>query len=268
MSGTSLTFTECQLVINQNRCPKLSDFENKKEQKYEAENKVYIVNCEILQDNFFWIYIRYGKAKPYSNEVINIETKEISANKREANEAELRNQLFCMYCRDSATFYISNIRQSNFVSKYLQETFKKDFIVQNHYTDPEKFVSAIKSLKQIRFVSKDKNLFNSGIFSDVNDVMGYGASTSFTIDAQIKESNFDPKKCLDFLTKMRRKKENCEIDRMICIGTDDDKIEKIFNLETYLCKTDISIQKDINEMYDSELVKDNLLQKIGYKNDL
>ena len=32
MSGTSLTFTECELIVNQNRHPRLSDFENK--QKY------------------------------------------------------------------------------------------------------------------------------------------------------------------------------------------------------------------------------------------
>ncbi|MBW1466329.1 hypothetical protein AT935_05705, partial [Campylobacter jejuni] len=78
MSGTGLIFTECELIINQNRYPKLSDFDNKQKRYiYDIDGKYCIIDCEIIQDNFFWIYIRYGKTKPYSDKVINTETKEV-----------------------------------------------------------------------------------------------------------------------------------------------------------------------------------------------
>ena len=74
---------------------------------------------------------------------------------------------------------------------------------------------------------------------------------------------FNPKKCLEFLIKSKDKKYRGEIDRMICVGKDDKGVEKIFNLDTYLKKMTIPIQKDENEMYDAETIKKYLLEQLN-----
>lgn len=50
---------------------------------------------------------------------------------------------------------------------------------------------------------------------------------------------------------------------MIFVGEDDKGVEKIFNLDTFLKKISIPIEKDENQMYDEYLVKNKLIEIIG-----
>ena len=265
MAEDKIKFTECELVINESEIPQLNIFENKMEDFFfdEASSVSYIANCEIINEKFFWIYIRYGKAKPYSNEVLNIETKEITQNKREPNEAELKNQLFCMYVPSQAILYMSDFRKNGFLANYLKARFNKEFLIKKYFIEPEEFVKEITSVQSLKFVGIDKNLFNGSIFNEIGDILGYAQPIKFIIEAKIKEYNFDPKKCLDFLLSWKNKKENQQIDRMICIGKDDKGFEKIFNLDTYLKKIQINIVKNENEMYDSIAIKHALLEQLN-----
>lgn len=263
MAENKITFTECELVVNETKIPQLNIFENKSEDCYDVDNVSYIVNCEIIDEQFFWIYIRYGKAKPYSKEVLNTETKEIMQNKREPNEAELRNQLFCMYVPSRAILYMSDFRKNTFLATYLKARFNNEFIIKKYFMNPEEFVKEITSIQSLTFAGFDKNLFNNGIFSEVGDVLGYGQPIKFTIEAKIKDYNFDPKKCLSFLMFWKSKKEEQQIDKMICRGKDDKGFEKIFNLDTFLKRIQITTIKNENEMYDPKIIKDSLLRELN-----
>ncbi|EAK0297746.1 hypothetical protein XJ97_01545 [Campylobacter upsaliensis] len=264
MAESKIIFTECELVVN-DEIPQLDIFENKLEDCYDIDNVSYIVNCEIIDEKFFWIYIQYGKAKPYTNEVLNTETKEITQNKKKPNEAELRNQLFCMYVPTSAILYMSDFRKNTFLATYLKTRFNKDFIIKKYFINPEEFVKEVTSIQSLKFVGLDKTLFNNGIFSEVGDVLGYEQPIKFMIEAKFKDYKFDFKKCLDFLIFWKDKKEKQEIDKMICIGKDDKGIEKIFNLDTYLKKIQIVATKNENEMYNPQVIKENLLEKLNAK---
>ncbi|MCR6570947.1 hypothetical protein [Campylobacter insulaenigrae] len=263
MSGTGLIFTECELIINQNRYPKLSDFDNKQRYIYDVDGKYCIIDCEIIQDNFFWIYIRYGKTKPYSDKVINTETKEVFLNKRDVKEAELRKQIFCMYDYKHATFYISNISQKKFLQEFLQKTFKYEFNIKNYYINPDEFVKEIISINEITFWA-DNNLFSGDIFNAVKDVLGEGEYGKFCFKLETGNNGiFDKKKILTFLNLMKNKKTNQEITKIKCVGKDDGGFEKIFNFETYLSKKPINALQDENAMYNPENVKNALLAKLN-----
>lgn len=217
-----LTFTECELVIDDSSIPQINVFKNIQKEIHKNEGFSYDITCEIIDNKIFWIYAEYGKEKPYTDKLLNVETKEYSQNKRNPNEAELRNQLFCMYYPDNAILYMSDFRKSRFLESYLKDKFNR------------------------------------------KDVCGYGNDIyNLTIEFKVKDYKFNSKKCLEFLIKSKDKKYRGEIDRMICVGKDDKGVEKIFNLDTYLKKITIPIQKDENEMYDAETIKKYLLEQLN-----
>ena len=61
----------------------------------------------------------------------------------------------------------------------------------------------------------------------------------------------------------KSKKEEQQIDKMICIGKDDKGVEKIFNLDTFLKRIQITTIKNENEMYDPKIIKDSLLKELN-----
>lgn len=258
-----LTFTECRLVVNESKIAQLNIFENKKEDIYEFDNVSYIVNCEIIDNKFFWIYVRYGKAKPHSDEVLNTETKEIIPNKRNSNEAELRNQMFCMYIPSKDIMYLSNFRKGSFLTTYLKDRFKKEFSLKKYIIEPEEFIKEITSVESLKFVGADRGLFNDGVFREVDDVFGYGQTVAFTLEAKVKNNIFDSGKILNLLLSWKDRKEKGEIKRMICVGKDDKGLEKIFNLDTYLNKTKLKAIKDANEMYNPEQIKKSFVEQLN-----
>ncbi|WP_334095615.1 hypothetical protein [Helicobacter typhlonius] len=263
MAENKITFTECELVVNESQIPQLNIFNNKQRDIYDVDGISYIVDCEIVDEKFFWIYARYGKAKPYANEVLNTETQEIAQNKREPNEAELRNQLFCMYVPSKAILYMSDFRKNIFLATYLKAKFNQEFIIKKYFIEPKEFVNKITSVQSLKFVGVDENIFNSSIFEEVRDVLGYGQPISFTLETKVRDYKFDPKKCLDFLLLCKNKKENQQIDKMICIGKDDNGFEKIFNLDTYLKRIKLSVIKDESEMYNPQIIKNALLEQLN-----
>lgn len=259
-----LTFTECELVIDDSSIPQINVFKNIQKEIHKNEGFSYDITCEIIDNKIFWIYAEYGKEKPYTDKLLNVETKEYSQNKRNPNEAELRNQLFCMYFPDNAVLYMSDFRKSRFLESYLKDKFNRNFVIKKYFAEPETFVKEINSVKSLKFVSMDKNFFNVGIFNEAKDILGYGDNLyNLTVEVKVEDYKFNPKKCLEFLIKSKDKKYRGEIDRMICIGKDDKGVEKIFNLDTYLKKITIPIQKDENEMYDAETIKKYLLEQLN-----
>lgn len=269
MAENEITFTECELVMK-DQTPQLNVFGNKTGDFFPFNDLVYEIDCEIIDEKFFWMYIRIWEAKPYSNKVLNVDTKEISQNKREENEAELRKQLFCIYVPNEKIFYMSDFRKNKLLATYLKDRFKQEFIIKKYFIDPKEFTNNITSLKSLRFVGLNKNLFNGDIFRGVKELLGYDQDGfSFTLEVKkIKNSIFDPDKCLDFLLEWKRKKENRQVDRMVCVGKDDEGVEKIFNLETFLKKIKLSVKKDKNEMYNPQIVKNALLKELNAQSNL
>lgn len=169
-----------------------------------------------------------------------------------------------MYYPDNAILYMSDFRKSRFLESYLKDKFNRNFVIKKYFAEPKTFVKEINAVKSLKFVFMNKEFFNVGVFEGVKDVCGYGNDIyNLTIEFKVKDYKFNPKKCLEFLIKSKDKKYRGEIDRMICVGKDDKDVEKIFNLDTYLKKITIPIQKDENEMYDAETIKKYLLEQLN-----
>ncbi|TQR40804.1 hypothetical protein DMB95_06615 [Campylobacter sp. MIT 12-8780] len=238
-----IVFTACGLAIDGVTFPSIELFRNIENDIYEFDSISYSVSCEIINNKMLWIYVKHGKAKPYAEEILNIDTKENKKNPRNPNEAELRNQIFYLYVPEELILYTSYFKKNKFLSEYLKDKFKNKFSIKNYTISPDEFVKEITSVSYLKFASANKNLFNGGIFGDVEDACGYGSAVNFSLEVKIKESIFDPGKCLSFLARCKKRKDNAEIDKMICIGEDDNGIEKIFNLETYLKKFNLKLKR-------------------------
>lgn len=61
---------------------------------------------------------------------------------------------------------------------------------------------------------------------------------------------------------MEARKGGADIDVLTCIGRDDNDMESIFNLGSFIQKIDISSAKDANGLYQKEDVKEKLIEKI------
>ncbi|EAL6232340.1 hypothetical protein DSU30_08865, partial [Campylobacter jejuni] len=92
----------------------------------------------------------------------------------------------------------------------------------------------------------------------------YEATECFSLETKIsKKSIFDSVKSLNFLLKVQKMKDNHQIEKMKCIGKNDDGIESIFNLDSYLKKIEFNLELDENGIYDAQKVKDMVLRKIN-----
>lgn len=263
-----MKFAECNLIVDEREITNLNLFSNINDERYNFEGVEFVINGEIINNKIFWLYIRYGKAKPYSKEVLNIKTKEFGENPKHQDQVELKNQLFCAYVLSEKILYMSDFRKHKFLSMYLKDKFKKDFVIKKYFIDAESFVSEIKFIENIKFVAK-KNIFNQdGIFSDVENAFGYGSVASLEFKAKMENKGFfNRQKCLELIRVFRQRKDNGEISKMQCIGRDDDRVEKIFNLETYVKKIEIAIQQDENGMFSDSQVKRLFLKKISKESE-
>lgn len=259
-----ITLTECELVVDDISMPQINTFQNKHD-IYELDGIAYDIVCEVIDEKLLWIYAKYGKAKPYDNQILNIETKEYSNNPRTPDDVEMRNQIFCIYSQKIGVLYMSDFRKSRVIEKYLRETFQRDFTIRKYVVNLETFVNEVDSIKSLKFVSVDEHLFNSGIFDEVRDVCGFGSDdgiVSVSMEVKVTNKQIDKSKWRNILNSFKTKKEKREIDKMICVGKDDKNIEKIFNLDTFLKKIQIPATKDKNEMYDPEKVKKSILEQL------
>ncbi|MCZ6103884.1 hypothetical protein [Campylobacter ureolyticus] len=260
--SSTIKFSECELVIDNSQIPKLDIFENLKETYIcEYEDIIYKVDCEIIND-MLWIYVKYGSKTPYTNIVLDIKSQKDIPNPRMQDELELKNQLFCIYQPKNAVLYISNYNKNTFLATFLKDHFNKNFSIKKYFIDPESFAKEIKSLESIKFTSA-KNLFNSDIFDEVADVCGYGMPVSFILEAKYKGASSNLNLIKNTLKTLINRKENGEIDKLICVGKDDKNIEKIFNLNTFIKKISIKSKKDKNGMFIPDIIKNSILEKLN-----
>ncbi|EKQ0568268.1 hypothetical protein P4P33_001244 [Campylobacter jejuni] len=184
-----MKFAECNLLVNEQTVNNFNIFYNICEDQFSYENTEYVINCEIINQNIFWIYARFGKINPYSNEIFDIETKKSGKNPKQKKQVELNKQLFCIYDLRSLVLYMSDFRKQNFLSFYLKEKFGQNFLIKKYFIKPEEFVETITSIEKISFTFK-KNIFTSDIFNMVEDELGYEATECFSLETKISKKKY------------------------------------------------------------------------------
>lgn len=259
-----LTFSAFQLIIGTSP-PSLENFQIIEEEQYDTKDFTYKINAEKFDNRFFWLYARYGKALPYSNEVVDRETEETIDNPRQKNHVELNQQLFVLFDVSTQHLYISNGKKKSFLEEYLKFKLSKDITIKMFFLNPKEFIEKIKTIDRVSFTAKH-NLFseNSGLFEDTKDIFGLGQPKDFRIDI-----NYDSKsktdKFIQFFESFLAKNTNQEIHSLVCIGKDDTNIESIFDINSYIQKRTLNLKKDSEGLYDATLVKNTLIDMITGK---
>ena len=145
---------------------------------------------------------------------------------------------------------------------------KGDVVVKNVYIEFEKFVQEIKTIEEIRWVTK-KNVLNlnkdiSDVFLDLSDLLGGYVPTETDIRIKIM-SPIDSS--LENMRKINIFKKHIEATNLVCIGRDDKKVEKVLNHDNYIQKITINIEKDKKGFYDPVSVQQELIRKIEMQNE-
>lgn len=263
---SNLTFSAFQLVIDK-KVPNIGEFLEYKEEQYNTNDNIYRITTQKIDNTYYWIYMEYGGELPYGEKVYDKEKSEILNNPRTKNQAELNKQLFCLYHFDLNTFYISDGRKKSFLEEYLKHKLSKDIVIKRFFKSPQEFVDYVKTIENISFTSKN-NLFsiNNDIFGDSKDIFGLGQPENFKMDIAYNGRKVTE----DFKTKffnLLSKKDNSEIQSLVCIGKDDNKVEAIFDISSFTQTVPLSLRKDELGRYDQNAVQLNLLNVLnGHSN--
>ncbi len=258
-------FSSFQLIINEN----ISSLEDLKpileEEKFIDSNMHYLLDSVIIEDRFFWLYSQFGKSLPYSNEVIDNKTKEKKKNPRTEDDIELNKQLFCLYDSLTKRFFISNSHKKKFLECFFKEKLKKNVTIKRYIVSPQEFIKKIQKVDRISFTSQ-KNLFSTGndIFKKSNNTFGLGEPIDFKLDLNYSGRN-KTDSFVDFFTDLIKRKKNLEIDSLVCIGRDDTDMESIFDISSYSQTIPINTRKQDYGLYDENLIKIDLVNKIKEK---
>ena len=228
----------------------------------------YLVDTEILDDAYLWIYMRYGSQFPYGDKVYNVSTYETESNPRSTNQVETSHQLFAILDLNKLILYVSHPSKKSTISSYLHKKTENEISIKMIIADIDGFIDMVKSIEEIKFTSKS-NLLNQdesffSIFAMSKDICGLGAPTTLRVSLEFSHANVTNQfvECLRNMLYMQR---NNSIDTLICIGLDDRGIETIFNTETLINKHHVKIRKDECGVYNSEAVKSAFLSQIeGY----
>ena len=263
----NLEFSDFHFVIGGN-IPSVEDFKSvfdEAEDQYFSKDTHYMISKENINDEYFWLYARYGNPLPHPKTVYNTRQRREENNPRSNDQIELTKQLFALYCINSKVLYLSSRKKKSWVEEYLKAKLKQDVVIKSFFKNIDEFIRQVKRVEKVKFVAKH-DLFNDQssifeIFPTPNDLYGLGMPEDFTLEA-----NFNRVKLTDTfinnLKKMVGWKNNREADSLLCIGRDDKNFETIFNTDSFIQKISVEATKDNQGLYDPTIVKQTLISKI------
>ena len=262
----SMKFSGLMLIINGE--PPTIDTLNKiftDTDSYYYKETYYLFKKEILNDKYFWMEVEYGNPKPYSSTLIDTTSKAEDTNKRDRNQAEMNGQIFLLYdsTDPEVTLYLSDLNKKPIFQKYLNSKMNKDVVIKNVYIDFDNFVKNLKVIEKVKWVTR-KNVLNlnrefNDLFVDTNDIFGHDVSKNLTCRIEIS-SHLDSN--IDVLRKLKLANEHFDADTMVCVGRDDNNIEKALNHKDYVEKIKLNAIKNEDGLYDPIKIKKELIQKI------
>jgi hypothetical protein len=258
-----ITFSAQDMLINSNYPTEdiVVELSNQLKTQYTQEESVFSITSEMIKGEGLWVSIRYGNTKPYSPELVS-KDYEVAENQRHIDQAELRNQLFLFYSLRSKQLYTTNLRLKSTVSEYFKQCYGGNVVVCNIYQTLDEFLERVKTINDVRLIAR-RNLFSelTDLFQNSTDICGLGGPEQIDIDIKFaKEKLTDQFK--DFMHKWLLKRDQGELDKLICVGRDDSEMEQIFNTSTLVSKIEVEASKDKYGMYDPEKVKDGIISKV------
>ncbi len=228
----------------------------------EYEGTWHSIECQTIEDRFYWLYSNFGRVMPHRDIVIDTETSEELENPRTVNQVEPNNQFFAIYDFAQSSLYISNLHKKSFLKYYLEQYASDlEVIIKNSYRTIEQFLDTINSVETIKFTG-EKNLFSSGgdLMEPLKNIFGYGEPEDFSIEANYRTPLRD--KLRQGILNLAGKQTDGRLKTLVCIGKDDSGFEAIFNTNSFVSKLSIPAQKDEQDLFLPEEVREQSIIKL------
>lgn len=267
-----ISFKKLQLLIEEHP-PSQGDLEyvaNKEGEPYKDGAYRYKITTRI-SGNYFWLYACYGSSTPYSKTVYNERDSVEEVNPRESFQAEMNRQIFVLYDSKTEILYLSELDKKAFLIKYLSESLRgKDVHLKNFMLDIDKFLERINGIKQIRFVKK-RTLFDHGhklfdILPFDKDPFGFGEPEQLKVEFKYGFAKISGNFKEIIKTLVTRRKEN-RLDSLVCVGENDNKVERVFNINGLAETIKVNIAVADNGMYVESEVQKELIRKAEKQNE-
>lgn len=263
-----MKFSSVLLYLNDellNNSIKLFDVEKlKTSDTFRLKSYFYVIEQEIIDDRFYWLYAAYDNADMFSDYVVNQKTGEKEINPRSKSQVEPRQQFFACFDSKVNRLYLNDIKRKTFLEKYLSQNLNLEVRIKYVYKSLDEFCKTVKMLKGFRF-TQTRNLFteSNDLFSFMGNQFGQDLPKKLTLSVEYSSFPlFDKgKKVLNRLFECKS-----QFDDIIVIGCNDDGVEETYNLESIIQHIDINVKKDKNEHFDVNAVKETLLEKLESKN--
>lgn len=269
----SLNFSAFQLKID-DKIPSVNDlkiFFQEGDYDIQIEETYYIISIENLNNQYFWLNVRHGKAFPYSSFIVNTDDAKKLDNPRSEKQVEPRNQLFILYSIPDKTLYLSNANKKLFLREYMATKSKDKVVIQAFIEDIRECLKHLKKINKMKLDYKIKQ--NTGkrnhmeIAPDLIPLKDLGDSVKFTFQADFKNAKVTDRLC-ETIGKFITLKQEDSIDSLTLIGQNEDEdVSSVLNVDQIIKKINVPIEKNSKGLYRSDIVKDTLIKIIENNKD-
>lgn len=241
-------------------------FTDRSDEKYAIESTHYSVSTGRFDEDYYWIYVRYGNERPYTDTVLNVKKHIEEPNPRSKVQVEQDKQLFGLYVKSKYTFYVSNTQKKSFFEKYFAHVTGEDVVIKRIFISADEFLKKITTVEKLKFVVQENLFSSSGGFLSISpehrDIFGLGMPHEYTIEGVFKGARKTPNFIHNFQNMVGWTK-GLEAKSLVCVGKDDNNAEFLYNADSFTQKVDIPAGKDVYGLYSEKEVLQQLREVIG-----
>lgn len=214
-----------------------------------------------FEKDYLFIYCEFDN-KQYRETVYDMEHDVEAENPRKPYQNELRQQFFACYDTKNSTLYLSDFQKKSILQSYLHEQTNKDIKIRERFNSIDGFCEMVKFIKSISFIQHNSlmNAHGTSVFHQMYSPLGLDIPDKVT--TKIEYGNSPIGQLRRAINNIKAKKENCEFDSIVIVGTDAIGAEVRFSYETLVSNKTINIVRNENGRYDSEDVFTTLIAEI------
>lgn len=148
---------------------------------------------------------------------------------------------------------------------YLELVLGKEVAIKNYYKPIDELMEVMKNIHRVEFVAKDDLVSRAAGFFDIVDMeedsFGLGVPEQFSLSLDFHSTRIT-ENIINHLSKWADWRNARVLEKFVCVGKDDEGFETVYNVESFIRKWTIDVDKDDNWIYDQDTVRDNLVKKV------
>lgn len=219
------------------------------------------------KDTLF-LQVETGKTEPRDDLVIDVASGNQRPNPRTPSEIELLRQFFVLFDFRNKLIYLSDVRNKKKLESILSEITGYKFQLKGAYEDRESFINLLHEVEEIKFTTLE-NIFSteSGKRKALSDLIGSDSFGDCTLDITMKKG-IDIGRLRKGIKSFFLENDNHQLNSLLIRGKDDSGFEHVYNIDTFIKKISIVLDKEKNGKYDGDKVRTTLLNSIKELTDV